>query len=47
MIKENGVKMQHLNAARGTQGAQGAIIVSKQVSVTTEELGDGRQSGQL
>lgn len=46
IIKENGVRMQHLNATSGTQGSQGAIVVSKQVSVTTEELGGGRQFGQ-
>ncbi|KAJ4985320.1 hypothetical protein SVAN01_09171 [Stagonosporopsis vannaccii] len=45
IIKENGVKMQHLNATSGTQGAQGAIVVSKQVSVTTEEFGDEQHFG--
>lgn len=33
------VKMQHLKTTNGPQEPQGVIIVSKQVSVTTEEFG--------
>lgn len=40
------VKMQHLVATSDTQRRQGAILVSKQVSVTTEEFGSGRGGGQ-
>ncbi|KAJ8117660.1 hypothetical protein OPT61_g1197 [Boeremia exigua] len=40
------VKMQHLKTTSGTHKPQGAIIVSKQVSVTTEEVGNERGFGQ-
>ncbi|KAF2622925.1 hypothetical protein BU25DRAFT_451779 [Macroventuria anomochaeta] len=41
IVKESSdIKMQHLNSPAGTQRPQGAIVVSKQVSVTSEELGN-------
>ena len=42
IVKESSdVKMQHLKITAGIQRPQGAIVVSKQVSVTAEEFGDG------
>lgn len=39
-VKGDGVKMQYLHSVAGAQQPGGAIIVSKQVSVTTEEYGN-------
>lgn len=43
--KANDVKMQPLHAAAGAQGPQNAIVVSKQVTVTTEEFGNEPNAG--
>lgn len=39
IFKDNEVKMQHLHSPTEPQRSQGAIVVSRQISVTTEEFG--------
>ncbi|KAH6629016.1 hypothetical protein C7974DRAFT_375909 [Boeremia exigua] len=46
IVKEHDVRMQYLNTTSGSHKTPGAIVVSKQVSVTTEEFGNERPVSQ-